>query len=137
MTPKDFLRQYRDANDNIDARLTEISNLRELAMKTTSNISSEPVQGGASDKIGTIVSKIADMEKEVDTEVNNLQKAKQEVNSVIESVKCPKLRKILYQRYICGYKWEQIAVNLDYDYRHVTRLHGEALEKVKEIIESR
>lgn len=39
-----------------------------------------------------------------------------------EAEKC-----ILRYRYILGYSWEKIAVTMNYTYRHVTRLHGQAL----------
>lgn len=35
--------------------------------------------------------------------------------------------KILTMRYIDGMRWEEIACEIGYSFRHVTRLHGEAL----------
>lgn len=36
---------------------------------------------------------------------------------------------LLHYRYILGYTWERIAVEMNYSFRHVLRLHGEALSK--------
>ena len=41
---------------------------------------------------------------------------------------------VLVQRYILLHSWEQTAVELGYSYRHVTRLHGEALRQLREIM---
>lgn len=40
-------------------------------------------------------------------------------------------RSVLELRYICGYSWERIAQTLEMDERWVRRLHGMALEKLK------
>ena len=37
-------------------------------------------------------------------------------------------KEVLIRRYLMGKAWEQIAVEMNYTYRHVTRLHGTALQ---------
>lgn len=38
---------------------------------------------------------------------------------------------VLRYRYVLGIKWEEIAVAMNYSFRRVTQLHGEALSKLK------
>lgn len=45
----------------------------------------------------------------------------------------PEYYEVLYRRYIMGDKWERIAVDMNYNYRWVQRLHGRALQALEEI----
>ena len=59
-----------------------------------------------------------------------------EIEKVIEAVPDELLREILTRRYLCYQKWELIAVEMNYCVQWVHKLHGTALVKVKEAIES-
>ena len=41
---------------------------------------------------------------------------------------------ILLLRYIEGCTWEQIAVHINYSFRHTVRLHGTALKRMEEVL---
>lgn len=131
MTPKEYLQQYRNAEDSINAKLDQIHKLRELATKTTQTLTADNVQSsGSEDKISVIVSKIVDMENEVDAEIDELHDIKNQVEGVISAVPNAKQRAVLTRRYINGYTWERIAVDLDISYQWVCELHGRALQKI-------
>jgi len=135
MTPKEYLQQYRNAEDSINAKLDQIHKLRELATKTTQTLTADNVQSsGSSDKISAIVSKIVDMEREVDAEIDKLQEIKKNVEKVISAVTNYTQRQVLTLRYINGLRWEEIAVKMNYTYRNVCYIHGRALSEVKENI---
>jgi len=131
MTVKEYLQQYRNADREINAKLDQIRRLRELATKTTSTLNPDKVQSSQENKTEKIVIKIVDMTKEVDVEIDKLCHIRREVQASIKMIDEAAYRNVLELRYIQGLSWEQIAVNLYYTYRHVTRLHGEALQKVK------
>ena len=131
MTPKEYLQQYRNAEDSINAKLDQIHKLRELATKTTQTLTADNVQSSSSgDKVSAIVSKIVDMENEIDAEIDELHDIKNQVEGVISAVPDAKQRAVLTRRYINGYTWERIAVDLDISYQWVCELHGRALQKI-------
>ena len=67
MQTKEYLNQISRMNRMINNKLTEISQLREMACSISAIKNEERVQSTPNfDKIGTVVSKIVDMEKEVD-----------------------------------------------------------------------
>lgn len=134
MTTKEFLQQYRDAEEAINGRLEEISRLRAMAMNVTQTLSKAPAHGHESDKIATIVSKIVDMEREVDGGIDRLQDMKKAVCAAIMAVPDTGQRTVLRMRYVNCLRWEEIAVRLNYTYRHVTRLHGQALKTVEDVL---
>lgn len=136
MTPKEYLQQYRDAVRRAAAAQDHLDELRSMATRITPNYSSE---GGGThqtgDKLGAAVAKILDAEARVDEEVELLIAVEHEVTRAINKVKDASLRTLLYERYINGKTWERIAVDMNYSYRGVTKMHGRALQAVKECIE--
>ena len=135
MTAKEFLMQYRNADDEINSHLDEIHRLRSLAAKTTHVMSHDrPAQSEGEDRLASIVARIADMEREVDDEIDRLDGIKRTVQRAIASVPDARLRKVLTLRYIGGKRWEQIAVDMDKQYRWILRLHGRALQEIEKII---
>ena len=74
-----------------------------------------------------------DLESEIFTDLQSLIDLKREVMTIIKCVESPELQQLLELRYLCCKPWEQIAVGMDYDIRHVQRLHGRALNEVETI----
>lgn len=137
MTAKEYLRQYRDADDAINAKLDQIHRLRELATKTTQTLAKDRVRAsGEQDKVAKIVTKIVDMEREVDADIDGLREVKRQVEDTIAGVSDPRERKVLTLRYINGLRWEEIAVQLNYHYRWVLELHGRGLRAVEKNMEA-
>ena len=136
MTPKEYLQQYRNAEDSINAKLDQIHKLRELATKTTQTLTADNVQSsGSNDKISAIVSKIVDMENEVDAEIDKLHDVKKHVQEVISAVPDAKQRAVLTRRYLNGYTWERIAADMNFSYWHVVgRLHPAGLKEIQYIL---
>lgn len=136
MTAKEYLMQVVRADRMIDNKLHEIEGLRRMAVSITSALKDTGEcggSGGSSDKVGNMVSKIIDMEYELDREIDKLVDLKREVMSVIdqlESTKC----EILYKRYLQNKTWEKIAVETGYSYVWVCKLHGRALQDVERIL---
>ena len=132
ITTKEYLRQYTNANRSINAKLDQISKLRALATKSTTALTKDKVSGCMEiDKVSEIVSKIVDMERQVDVEIDALQDIKESVIAVIYSVKDARLRELLERRYISDQKWEQIAFEMGYDIRWIYRMHGKALCRIQ------
>lgn len=53
------------------------------------------------------------------------------IETAIEKLE-PRERRLVRLHYIDGLTWEQVAVEMTYSWRQVHRIHGEALEKLKE-----
>ena len=131
MTVKEYLQQYSNADREINAKLDQIHRLRELATKTTSTLTPDKVQSGTENKIERIVTKIVDLEREVEAEIYELIKTKRMVEGTINQIEAAALRNVLKLRYINGWRWEKIACELNYDFRYVLKLHGIALYEIQ------
>ncbi|MBQ6040947.1 MAG: hypothetical protein IJL32_09265 [Oscillospiraceae bacterium] len=136
MTPKEYLLQYRDAVRRASAAQEHLAELRAMAERITPNYGAS---GGGThqtgDRLGAAVAKIVDAETKVDSEIELLIATEREIKRAIDSVEDERLRNILYRRYICGDKWEVIAVALNIEYRWLLRLHGRALQEVQNKID--
>ena len=60
-------------------------------------------------------------------DIAKLQQKIDHIVSQIEALDDHRFVEVLKQRYLYGKRWEQIAVDMKYAFRHVTRLHGQAL----------
>ena len=136
MTPKEYLLQYRDAVRRATAAQDHLDELRAMAERITPNYGSS---GGGThqtgDKLGAAVARLVDAESRVSDELELLEATEREVIGTIDKITDGTLHTLLYERYINGKTWEQIAVALNYSYRQTTRMHGAALIAVKHVLE--
>ena len=59
------------------------------------------------------------------------QPFRREIGAAIDTVPDARLQELLRLRYIEGMTWERVAVQIDYSYMQVCRLHGKALSQLK------
>ena len=131
MTAKAYLSQSLRLNQRINSKLEQIQSLRELATKCTpflTGMPKTPNQDGS--LMADTVLKIIDLEKELQKDIDRLVDLKKEIMAVVKAVDNMECQTLLEQRYLCFKRWEQIAVDMGYNVRHVYRLHDEALQKV-------
>lgn len=133
MTPKEYLQQYQYSVKRARAALDHLHELQSMASRIT------PLYGGeggggqhqsGDEKMQNAVDKIIEAKNRVSDELEMLEATEREVVKTIDSVEDKTLRTLLYERYINGKTWEQIAVLMNYTYRRVTQLHGKALNAV-------
>ena len=126
-----YLMRYLDSKRRAKAILDEIRNLEDLATKVTVTFNDMPGGGGADDQLGAIVSHIIDLKADMVTQAKTMKAEQQIVQAVIDAVDDPDQRHLLRLRYINGYKWERVAVEMNYSFRHTLRIHGAALSAVR------
>lgn len=132
MMAKEYLSQSLRLNQHINSKLEQIQSLRELATKCTSIITGmprNPNHGGST--MADALMKIVDLETELQNDVNRLVDLKEEIMAVVKAVDNIECQTLLELRYLCFKSWEQIAVDMGYNVRHIYRLHDEALQKVR------
>ena len=130
MTAKEFLRRARSVDRRIDEATERVERLRaRLESGRMSSITGMP-RGGASDWTVT-ADRLIELERGVNARVRDMCRLKRLAQEAIDRVEDARYRELLELYYIDGFTWEQVAETMEYDVRHVTRLHGEALLKVR------
>lgn len=131
MSVKEFLNKIRKIDLLIDEKLQDVQVLRDRLTNITANIQSERVQTSMSgDKFADTISKIIDLEHEINADIDVLVEYKKSARELIEKLDDDILKVILYKRYFSGKTFEQIAVEINYSWRWTCKLHGRALQKL-------
>lgn len=130
MTTKEYLGQISRLNRMINNKLTEIAQLKDMAVSISAPQSGERVQTTPNfDKIGTKYAKIDEMERKIDGMVDELVDKKEKIIQQIDSMEDENTYNILFARYIENKTFEVIATEMKYSWRQVVRLHGTALKQ--------
>ena len=134
MTTKEYLGQIRDARRRMNEKQAEINRLRDRLVNITVNLENEHVSSSSDpDKIGSMIATILDREAELKEYVDSCMKQEREITALIDSIEKTQLREVLYWRYVEEMTFESIAVTcMDITFRHVLRLHGQALKEFEE-----
>ena len=127
MKAKEYLGQAYRLDQRINSKLEQIASLNELAMKCTSTLTGMPRNHDRSISKIEVVSKIVDLQEEINRDVEKLVDLKRELVWRIKAVDDTEYQTLLELRYLCFKTWEQIAVDMGYNVRHVFRLHDEAV----------
>lgn len=138
MTPKEYLQQYQYSVKRARAALDHLHELQSMATRITPLYCGEGGGGqhqSGDEKMMNAVDKIIEAKNRVSDELEMLEATEREVVKTINGVQDGTLSTLLYERYINGKTWEQIAVLMNYTYRRVTQLHGKALNAVKDFLE--
>lgn len=131
MTAKEYLSQAYRLDQRIDSKISQISSLNDLATKCTTTLSDMPRNPNrGTSTMADAISKIVDLQAEINCDIDHLVDLKREIVSVIKAVENVEYQTILEKRYLCFMTWEQIAVDMGYNVRHLYRIHDEALEMV-------
>ena len=109
--------------------LEEIQKLRADKMFPSLAMDGMPHGNGTSD--------LSEYAARLDEEINKLKvqrlekvKIYSDISSRIRRVEDDNQRELLMYRYIKGMSWEDIAVKLNYTWRHVHRIHSQALDSI-------
>lgn len=81
--------------------------------------------------------RLTELDADIDRRIDRLIDTKREIIDVIAQVPDSRYRTLLTERYTAFKTWEQIAVDMNYSFRQVTRMHGLALMALTPIIERR
>jgi DNA-directed RNA polymerase specialized sigma subunit len=132
MTPKEYLARGYRIDQRIESKLAQIQSLNDLATKATSVMSLVPPSGTRNvHRMEDTIIKIVELQRGVNDDIDNLIDFKRELSGVIKGVVNPELRTLLELRYLSFMNWEQIALELNVNLRHVYRIHDRAVAAIK------
>ena len=135
MDTKQYLSQISHMDKMINKKLVEISQLRELSVSISAVANEERVQTTPDpDRIGVNLSKIMDMEKEVDDMIDRFVDLKKEILQIINMIENSKYKKILFEKYFKYKSIYKIAEELEMTDRGCKKAHKRALEEFEKII---
>lgn len=132
MTAKDYLGQAYRLDQRINSKLEQVASLNDLATKATSTLTGMPKNPNrATSMMADAIAKIIDLQAEINNDIDRLVDLKREIVGLIKTINNMEYQTLLEKRYLCFETWEQIAVDMGYNVRHVYRIHDEAVAIIK------
>ena len=132
MEAKAYLEQARNINIQIDSKLEQVSALRQLAIKASSTLSPVPPSGKPDPhRLEKTITRMMDMEHEVDEDIDHLVDLKADIMKAISRVPDARERVVLELRYLAFKDWASSADAVGLHIRQVYRLHDEALKHIE------
>lgn len=135
---KKYLQSIKRLDTIINSKIEILDMLRQLSNSINGFNENEKVQSSKNnDRMSDIISKIIDLEKEINKDIDRFVDIYKKAESIIGKVENDDCRTLLVLRYLNFRTWEEIAEEMNYSVRHIYRLHGEVLSylKDKDVIE--
>jgi hypothetical protein len=127
---KKYLNGYIYSQRKIKLLAEQIDELRSNKMFPSANNDGMPHGSGISDLSG-YAGRLDELIRQLEDERNTAILKYTEIHNQIQSMEDGAEKEILERRYLMGETWERIAVDMNYNYRWVLRLHGRALGNFK------
>lgn len=126
-----YLQKYKIADRHIDDMLRQKDDMMTRLTKMTATLTGMPRGGGGSDTMTAGVAKLIDLDNEIDRQVDALVDMRREIEGHINSISDDRYKRLLTLRYLDGMTWDRVGLEMGYERRQVTRLHGFALMDIK------
>mgnify|MGYP004662501727 FL=1 len=78
-----------------------------------------------------IAARAASIAAELSQKLNECIDLRLQIEQAVNALNEPRERELMRRRYIEGQRWEQVAYEMNYTLRHVTRLHGRILQRMR------
>lgn len=125
MTPQEYLSQYRELDNAINAKIEEANRIRDKAYSVPSCGGGS--SGGGSDRVGVNVAKYLDLVARINADIDKLYELRLEIEEQIKKIPVIRYRTVLELKYFSGLSLEEIAERFNCDRSTVCRQHGTAL----------
>lgn len=135
MTAKEYLNQLIAMDNAINRKQQRLATLRDVAMNTTPNYADEAVQRTREkNPLENIMSKIVDLDREIDEDIDALVDFKAEVWEKLDKIADERYKRILWLRYADRKTWRYIALELNFTIRYIYKMHSKALAELDKVI---
>ena len=134
---KMYLQQVKLCDIHIRRLTEDLERTRDMTTQITARLDVTPVSGShEQDKLGDAVAKIIDLEKDITDAIEEYVSIKNDVIKTLGKVEDANQLNVLYNRYVLGRTWEEIAYEMNYSYYGICKLHGKALQTVEKLLEN-
>ncbi len=137
MNAKEYLSRAWHMEQKVQAKLEQIERLRSLVCGMTGGIGGMAGHSRNVTSMQDTIVKIAEMEEELNREIDDLVTVRREIAEVIGQVKDSCLRVILEKQFLVFLSWSRIARDLFYSRRWLTVKRDEAINAVQQILDER
>lgn len=136
---KDYLMNVKRLDAQINVRLSEKDDMKEKLLHITPTLSLDKGSGGGGtqDKVAGIIAKMIDLESQITADIDRYADMKQEALALLDRMENPVYMTLLHRRYFLHETFERIAIDMNYSWRWVTKLHGRALQAFDKLLKEK
>ena len=127
MWAKKYLQEIQRMEEQINQRLEELSSLKALYGLKGCGLSERVQTSQRGDGLDNEAIKCVELERQIREQIQEFTNKKNIIISRIQALTDIRCIQVLYRRYVRYMSFESIAVELNYSYDHVTRIHKKAL----------
>ena len=124
---KHFLNQASYFELRIKTRMEELEKLEKVQ---SSELKVQRAPAGA----GELTQKIEALKEEIRRDIDSLVTQKREILRMIGQLSKPEYQTVLELRYLRGWDWKRIALNMHFHERYILKLHAAALKNLSELL---
>ena len=127
---KEKLRQHCWIMKNIKQLEDQLFEIETRATRITPCLKQDIVTGGLiQDKMGNYVAEMVEIKEKINQKLQPAYKLRKEIEDAIE-VLDEREKYLIRMKYINCMKWEDLAVDMGYTWRHMHKLHAKILKKL-------
>lgn len=136
---KEYLQTIARLDAQINVRLSEKEDLKEKLLHITPTLSLDKGSGGGGtqDKVAGIIAKMIDLESKINADIDHFADQKQEALALLDKMENPTYMTVLHRRYFLHETFERIAIDMNYSWRWVIKLHGRALQAFDKLLKEK
>lgn len=134
---KEYLGRIQQTDKEINRKLEQLTTLNSMVMRITPVLKDSGGSGGTGgqDKLGNAVAKIADLQEEINRDVDIFVDMKLEACGILNRIKDDDYYDVLEMRYLKYMSFEQIAVEKNWSKRWAEIMNGRALQAFDKVLE--
>lgn len=132
-----YLERIKWLDVMIDSKLEELCKLDSMVHRITPvmNTTGAGNGSGSQDKHGDAIAKIIDLQREINQDNDEFIDLRREAGELLKRISKPEQYQVLHKRYVLYERFENIAVEMKYSYRHICNIHGRALQAFEKVLE--
>lgn len=138
MTAREFLRQSLKIKCNLDCKLEQVQELKDLANRITPVFNGTPtVSNKCLSKLEAAIVNLQEQSETLGEEVVKYLAIRAQISDTIKVVADDNERLILEYRYLTFKTWKKIAAAMNVSLRQIYKIHEQALNSFEEIFVER
>ena len=131
---RDELKNIPYLDGLINSKIRQLDQLKRYRGRLPTYRGQETVQSGIGDPTAGIALKIVQLDEEIAQDIERLVDLKAEARVLFEQLDDDlKYKSVMELRYLECMTWREVAQSLHFSYKHVFKLHSEALRRLYDV----
>lgn len=133
ITAKQYLKELKRLDTSIQSKMQEKKDLYSGTVGAIRTDKEQVQASGSNDMIPNLIERMAALEQEINREIAVFVDRKHEIIAQIHTLTNEIHVSLLLKRYVEYKRLEEIATEMGYTYKYVSRIHGYALQEFEKI----